>query len=237
MKKGFDWDKAIDNIQFAMLWFVIAVIVICVLVLILFDVVGGAGVMMVLTRNSGWTSLFISLATSGLLISLMFIGYTFSSNKNKGVASFGWIIGVISLLVYFVDVYFDSLTADYLRFGQIMVLKDIPNPNIQILFRCLLGGISTVGESLAMAIILGMPVLKEIINKAIPDSLKKPYTEQHHQPKVQHSTYVPKNKPQLGALTTRQQMFREQKQTPENIRRVLHQIEEEKTRPVSEWGG
>lgn len=172
MNRKFDWDKTIDNIQFGMLWFVVSILVICVFVLILFDVLAGAGVMTYLTNGNVPASVFISLATSGLLISLMVLGYSASSNTNKKTISIGKLIGVVAFGVYCLDVYFDSMTADYLRFNQIMVLKDIPNYQVHLLFRILIGGISTVGEALAMAIILGMPILKEIINKAIPESMR-----------------------------------------------------------------
>ena len=174
MKKRFDWDGTIDSIQFGMLWFIIIVVVICVSVLILFDILAGAGVMNYLTNQNTLASFLISLATSGLLVSLMFLSYNFG--QSKSTLSVGFIIGTIALGVYCLDVYFDSMTADYLRFGQIMVLKDIPNSSVQLLFRLLIGGISTVGESLAMAIIVGMPVLKEIINKAVPESMRSQTT-------------------------------------------------------------
>lgn len=177
MKKGFDWDGTIDSIQFGMLWFIIFVVVICVSVLILFDILAGAGVMNYLTNQNMPASIIISLATSGLLVSLMFLSYNFG--KGKSTFSVGIVIGLIAFGVYCLDVYFDSMTADYLRFGQIMILKDIPNPSVQLLFRLLIGGISTVGESLAMAIIIGMPVLKEIINKAIPESIRNQNNNSH----------------------------------------------------------
>lgn len=190
MKKGFDWNGTIDNIQFVMLWFIIFVVVVCVSVLILFDILAGAGVMNYLTNGNSLASFFISLATSGLLISLMFLSYNFGK-KNNGL-SIGFIIGAIAFLVYCLDVYFDSMTADYLRFGQIMILKEIPNYQVQLLFRLLIGGISTVGESLAMAIIVGMPVLKEIINKAVPESLRTP---QHTQNNTSKPPYPPSSLP------------------------------------------
>ena len=187
MNKKFDWDKTIDNIQFGMLWFVVSILVICVSVLILFDVLAGAGVMTYLTNGNVPASIFISLATSGLLISLMVLGYSASSNTNKKTISIGKLIGVVAFGVYCLDVYFDSMTADYLRFNQIMVLKDIPNYQVHLLFRILIGGISTVGEALAMAIILGMPILKEIINKAIPESMRTSNNNQNNSSQSQPS--------------------------------------------------
>lgn len=201
----FDWDKAIDYIQFGMLWFVVAVLVLCVSVLILFDVLAGAGVMTYLTANNVPASVFISLATSGLLLALMVIGYA-ATNK-KATLQLGWIVILIAFGVYCLDVYFDSLTADYLRFGSIMELKDLASPNIQILFRGLIGGISTVGEALAMSIIMGMPLLKEIINKAIPASLRQapkptssnPIPEYAQKEQIRNQQNVPTNQTQRQA--------------------------------------
>lgn len=59
----------------------------------------------------------------------------------------------------------DAMGADILRFGAFATGAQVDN--IQVLYRVLIGGISTVGEPLATSIILGMPVLKDIIGKAI----------------------------------------------------------------------
>jgi len=165
------WDKAIDWLQAAMLWFLVIVVAVCVLTLILFDILVGAGVMMYLTGENLEASIFISLATSGLLIALMVIGYMLMDKDKKGMKGVGIGVLLLALGVYGLDIFFDSLTADYLRFGTIISLDSlIENEQmIHMLFRALIGGISTIGESLAMAIIVGMPVLKEIINNALPD--------------------------------------------------------------------
>jgi len=167
------WSKVIDGIQTAMLAILIIVITVCILSLIFFDALAGAGIMLYLTNGNVLVSILISLATSGLLLSLMFIGYELITNKkSKSVVGWGLVVLLVAGLVYCVDVYFDSLTADYLRFGNIVLIESLPEGDIQWLFRSLIGGISTVGESLAISIILGMPVLKKIISNALPNTGK-----------------------------------------------------------------
>ena len=163
-----NWNKMIDGIQSFMLWILIIVVAVCILSLILFDVLVGTGVMLYLTNGNVAASVFISLATSGLLMALMFSGQTLLSSKKKGKANFGILLLIASAGVYFLDVYFDSLTADYLRFGLIVSMEALPVGDVHIYFRILIGGISTIGEQLAISIILGMPVLKNLISNALP---------------------------------------------------------------------
>lgn len=158
-----NWNDVIDRLQAALVWFVIGVIVICVTVLILFDVLAGTGVMWSLTNKNLLASVVISLATTGLLLALMFMGYSLQRTDYKII---GWGLFVISLGVYVIDTYFDALGADILRFGQIANGVDA----VHIMYRILIGGISTVGEPLATSIIVGMPVLKEIIGNSMPHS-------------------------------------------------------------------
>ncbi len=158
-----NWNSVIDNLQAALVWFVIGIIALCVMTLILFDVLAGTGVMWSLTSQNLLASVVISLATTGLLLALMFMGYSLQRTEYKQV---GWGLFVVSMGVYLIDTYFDAMGADILRYGMIMGEDQIDN--IHIMYRVLIGGISTVGEPLATAIIIGMPVLKEIIGKAIP---------------------------------------------------------------------
>lgn len=166
------WDGLIDFIQGLMIFLLIVVVAVCIFTLVAFDGVVGTGSMLYLTNQNLRASVVISLATSGLLMALMFIGYSaVTKYKNSFVRTAGTFILVVAGLIYLLDIYFDSLTADYLRYGRFVVLTDLPYHDkiIQGLFRSLIGGLSTVGESLAVAIILGMPVLKSII----ADSLSK----------------------------------------------------------------
>ena len=178
-----NWDNILDKLQVMLVYFVIGLYTICTATLILFDVMAGTGIMTFLTSKNIPASVVISLATTGLLLALMFIGYTLVEKSDGRVKAAGWSIAFVALIVYCVDVVFDSLAADVLRFGTIMVVKDIPNPAVHWMFRFLIGGISTVGEALAISIIFGMPVLKKLINNALPKS----YTHQQYQPNLRKS--------------------------------------------------
>lgn len=181
------WESFIDFLQRASLGIAILVVFLCVIVLILFDVLVGAGTMMYLTQDDIKVSIFISMATTGLLVSLMFTAYSLFGSKNKVAKGMGWFVLIGALGVYCLDVYFDSLAADILRFNAIVDWRVVQNPEVHLLYRILIGGLSTVGEGLAVAIITGMPVLKEIINKVIPDNKK-----QDNKPKQpERHSYVP----------------------------------------------
>lgn len=164
-----NWDNVIDRLQAGLVWFVIGIVAVCTCALILFDVLVGAGTMYFLTQKNVAASLAISLATTGLLMALMFVGYQLANKETQSVKNAGYVVGFVALLVYCLDVYFDSLTADILRFGQIITTTEV----VHNLFRALLGGISTIGEAMAISIIVGMPVLKTIINNAIPASYRQ----------------------------------------------------------------
>jgi hypothetical protein len=189
-----NWDSVIDNIQAGLVWFVIVVVTICTATLILFDVLAGMGIMDYLTSGNMVVATLISLATTGLLLALMFIGYTMQEKKSTGAKSVGWVLLLIAFLVYCVDVVFDSLTADVLRFSMIVSTNEIPNPYVHMLFRGLLAGISTVGEALAVSIIIGMPVLKTFINNALPVSRRMPINNQPRQ----YNAAIPSSIPRAG---------------------------------------
>lgn len=169
-----NWNDVIDTLQVLLVWFMIVIVGLCVTTLIVFDILAGVGTMDYLTNGNTFVALLISLATTGLLIALMFIGYNMRDNKSSAARGFAMVLLGMAILVYGVDVLFDSLTADVLRYGEIREFWVSDNPWIHMLFRMLLAGVSATGEFLALAIITGMPVLKKIINDALP------YTAQKH---------------------------------------------------------
>lgn len=160
------FEKTIDTVQASLVWFVIAIITVCIGILFLFDVLAGTGTMLFLTGGKAWQSVVISLATTGLLFALMFIGYLLYENKQHIIKRVGGFVLVVAFLIYIEDVIFDALLADILRYGTIAFGMVDP---IQWMFRFLLGGISTVADALAIAMVLGLPVLKTIIGKAVQD--------------------------------------------------------------------
>lgn len=158
--------NTIDSIQSGLVWFVIALITVCIGVLLTFDVLAGTGTMLFLTGNKEWQSVVISLATTGLLFALMFIGYMLiTKTRNRMINSIGRGVMAISAVLYVTDIVFDSLLADILRYGVITEGVDW----LQWAFRGIIGGISTVGDGLAIAMIVGMPVLKTILREALGD--------------------------------------------------------------------
>lgn len=181
------FSKTIDTIQAGLVWFVVVIITVCIAVLFLFDVLAGTGTMLFLTGGKGWQSVVISLATTGLLFALMFIGYMMAESNNGWMEKVGFVVMSFAFLIYLEDVAFDALLADILRYGTIQKGID----NIQWMFRFLIGGISTVGDALAVAMIAGMPVMKKIIGvslKHIPSNL----------PTSQTQTVTPQAQPQGG---------------------------------------
>ena len=186
MKMTINWDAVIDKLQVALVAFVIFVVAVSTATLILFDVaVPAGGSMDFLTNGNVVAAWGISLATTGLLMALMFTAYSLIDSK-KGTPKFygGIAVLIVSFAVYCMDIAFDSLSADVFRFNTIVSIKNIENPSVHIMFRTLIGGISTVGEALAIAIIIGMPVLKSFINNALPVSRRTP----------QQNNYVPPEK-------------------------------------------
>lgn len=176
-----NWTNVIDQLQAALVWAVIGVLATCTIILLAFDSLAGAGINYELTRGNMLASVTISLATTGLLTAVAFLAYLADRN-DYGVAS--KILMLVSVIFLGIDIYFDALGADILHYGQIISIKDLPQATkgVHTIYRLLIGGLSTVGEPLALAIITGMPVMKEIIKNAIPVS------QQAYQPRPQQQT-------------------------------------------------
>lgn len=167
-----DWNKIIDGITVFMLGIVLMILVVCTVVLLSFDSLVGTGSMMVFTNQHVGVSSFISLATTGMTIALAFIAFLAGS---RGYGKIGAAFGVAAVFVAAIDVYFDSLTADWLRYGAFVAIQNLPtaDQNNHILFRVLIGGMSLIGEPLAVAIIVGMPELKQFIRNIIPSVISR----------------------------------------------------------------
>lgn len=168
-----NWNKIIDGITVFMLGIVLLILVVCTVVLLTFDSLVGAGSMMVFTNKHVVFSTLISLATTGMTIALAFMAYLAGTH---GYQKAGAVFGVAAAFVAIVDVYFDSLTADWLRYGAFMAIRNLPvaDQNNHILFRILIGGLSLIGEPLAVAIIVGMPELKRFIRSVLPKMQQPP---------------------------------------------------------------
>lgn len=169
-----NWSKIIDGLTIFMVGLILLIVLIGTAALLSFDTVVGAGSMLVFTNgDTGWAT-FISLATTGMATALAFMAYLAVKNGYQGA---GIVFGLASLLVLIIDVYFDSLTADMLRYGVFVTTQTIAEADRvnHILFRVLIGGMSILGEPLAVAIIVGMPELKAFIQNVIPSSIRHTY--------------------------------------------------------------
>jgi len=112
----------------------------------------------------GW---FTSLATTGLIMALMgTVLYGVKEQWNGGILI---AVCVVALIPISIDVYFDYLAPDILRFGSFVDLavtltgaEQMPH----LLFRILIAGISLIGEPLAATSIIIFPVLRELFDGA-----------------------------------------------------------------------
>lgn len=164
-----NWSKVLDGISVFMVWVGLIMLVVCVLVLLLLDTFIGAGSMMVLTGGNVPASLVLSMATTGLLTSLAFIGYLAKKRDAGALSVVAMILVVVAMSI---DIYFDSLTADILRYnGQFVSWMSMPagvEKNTHLVWRTLIAILSLIGEFLAFAIIVGMPELKKFFTDNIP---------------------------------------------------------------------
>lgn len=177
MNKKIDWNKVIDVVQNVMVFIVIILTAVCILALIFADVVIGKGTMSYLTNDNDLAGWGISLATTGVLLVLMLLLYFAWKGK------WGWgallAIGIPVVVVYCVDVFFDAMLADILRYGGFVTLNTLPAGSLHPLFRVLLGSISTMGDGMGMTLLIGLPVLKDIIgHSGVVKTM-----EQHDEPK------------------------------------------------------
>lgn len=160
------WGKSVDVVQTVLFGFVITSIAVCILVLILFDSFAGTGIMYWLTNGKLYESIAVSLATTGLLMAIMFMAYLLSTGESKIAKNASYALGAVALAVIGIDVFFDALLADILRYGRPLHWAEIDA--LQICFRFLIGGISFVGDALSISMISGMPVLKKLLVDAMP---------------------------------------------------------------------
>ena len=199
-----NWTNVIDQLQAALVWAVIGVLATCTIILLAFDSLAGAGINYELTRGNMLASITISLATTGLLTAVAFLAYL-ADRADFGIVSKTLVL--VSVIFLGIDIYFDALGADILHYGQIIAIKDLPQATkgVHAIYRLLIGGLSTVGEPLALAIITGMPVMKEIIKNAIPAS------QQTYQPRQQQTnkTMTPQ---QMGEYMAQERAHRQAQQ-------------------------
>lgn len=189
-----NWYKIIDGIAAAMMMLTIVVLTAATLALLLFDTIVGTGsnykLMEYLSGNNRTiAAIFGSVSSTGLQTALAFMAYL-AFKRNVGVL--GWIFFVAGLAFWGVDVYFDALTADIVRYGNFIALDSLVGieRDTHFMWRTAFGGFSVIGEFFALAILAGMSELKAFIRSTLnnfekytpPQQPKKqqPYQSSHN---------------------------------------------------------
>ena len=119
--------------------------------------------------TSKWFGLFVSFATTGMLIGCGASLYKFWKSENY--LGFG-IVFIIFVSLQSADVYFDAVSVDIMRFGKIIFSSEVPGAAEAVahnVYRFLVGGISLVGEPLAIGSLVMFPELKKFISNFLKD--------------------------------------------------------------------
>jgi hypothetical protein len=141
----------------------------CLVALGIFDLVIGrytAGYI----ASEGWLAWFTSAAETGLIIGIF------------GTAIYGWrhgwptfvvvIVVIVGLIPASIDVYFDGMSVDILRFGHFIIPSEqFADSPAQImpynLYRVMFGSLSAVGEPLTASSVIVFPVIRELLRKVL----------------------------------------------------------------------
>jgi len=112
------------------------------------------------SSDFGW---FSSLATTGLVMALMgTVMYGFRERWSVWVMAPLILVAIVPVSI---DVYFDSMSVDIIKFGHFIVASQALDPAEVIphyLFRIMIGALSAIGEPLAATSVIIFPVLKEL---------------------------------------------------------------------------
>jgi len=206
-----NWSKVVDTIQVFMVGVVLTILTVCIVLLLAFDSVVGAGAMFEMTQGIAKYAIVISLVTTGLQTAIAFMAYL---SANRGLSSLSWLLVGMTGVLWVIDIYFDSLTADILRYGTFIQIGSMvagTEKTTQILFRTLIGGTSSIGEFLGIAIIVGMPELKQFITNAIPKSSRVQTT--YTPPATQTPPYTKPNNVPVNLGTSRDEKRKAEKDT------------------------
>lgn len=129
----------------------------------------------------GW---LISFATTGLIVAAVGV-FVKGWEKEWNVLALGT-IGVIVLALLGIDAYFDGISVDIKRFGEIVdtsTMLTAPEALAHNLFRILVAGVSLVGEPLATMSVMFFPVMKEFLASLFVDGeVKHPMTGGYNRP-------------------------------------------------------
>jgi hypothetical protein len=183
--------------------------------LILSDVITGQVAGAHISTN-GWFGLFVSFATTGMLIGCGALLVKFWRESNY--LGFGITLSIF-LSLQSADVYFDAVSVDIMRFGKIIFSSEMPDAAEAMahnIYRFLVGGISLVGEPLAIGSLVMFPALKKFISDTLKDISfhETPQSYPYQKPVNQHrqSQYKPQHKP----IHVNNTMFSDGNQKPQS---------------------
>jgi len=138
---------------------IFAITILSLIALVLSDVVTGQVTGEYLTTNKMF-GLFTSLAGTGMLVAC---GFMLVYSGRKGDATTFIATLIVFILLQGADVYFDAMSVDIMRFGQIVFASTIlskPEALAHNVYRIFIGGISLVGEPLAVGSVAMFPILR-----------------------------------------------------------------------------
>lgn len=141
----------------------------CLVALGMFDLVMGR-FSASYVASAGWLAWFTSAATTGLILGIF------------GTAIYGWrqgwpywVVGIvvaIGMIPASIDVYFDGMAVDILRFGHFIVpSQQFANSPAEVmpynLYRVMFGALSAVGEPLTASSVIIFPIIRELLRKVL----------------------------------------------------------------------
>lgn len=166
--------------------------------LILSDIITGQVTGAHISTN-GWFGLFVSFATTGMLIGCGALLFKFWKESNY--LGFG-VIALVFLGLQSADVYFDAVSVDIMRFGKIIFSSEMPDAAEAIahnVYRFLVGGISLVGEPLAIGSLVMFPALKKFVSNILKDiSFSEASNGYSGSNQYSKSEYKPKHRPEYA---------------------------------------
>lgn len=161
-------DKVTTVAPYLIVGITLLVTILALISLILSDIITGQVTGAHISTNS-WFGLFVSFSTTGMLIGCGALLFRFWQEGNY--LGFG-----VTLLVFLglqsADVYFDAVSVDIMRFGKIIFASEMPDPAEAMahnIYRFLVGGISLVGEPLAIGSLVMFPALRKFVSGILGD--------------------------------------------------------------------
>lgn len=126
-----------------------------------FDVVAGKTTIEYMSNSPGFAWLTTG-GTTGLLLAL--IGAALYTYRERWSIKVWGPLFLAAAIPSIIDMYFDSLAADIVRFGHLVIINDLPAAEKlpHICFRVLVGGLSAVGDPMAAMSVIVFPFLREL---------------------------------------------------------------------------